>query len=280
MNSLGPLSIEPLTVARTDLSSRPLIRCFRESPDVFVFCPRSFLTHVVVSVATFPIVLWLCHRFQADWRTTIGLSMFPVFGAGGFVIGELIQRFATLRARFDRSQRLATINDETIPFAQIQAVQVLEYVHEFVDDEKIAQQVNLVRAIDGKISRMNLLQGTQSELTEMARELADFLNVDFDDQRVGREAFAAISRRERVGMVFVLIVGVVFLIAAAYFATINLLPQQSVDWNQLVLVLGGLGICFMTFAISVLRRTKRDILGRPSNSNVATPTSRTNDANQ
>ena len=130
MNRIGQLSTEPLTVNCIDRSCPSLIRTFRESPEVFVFCPRSFLWHVIISLAAFPVVLWLCHRFQSDLRTTIGFSLFPLFAAGGFGIGELIQRFATLRARFDRSQWLATINDETIPFAQIQAVQVLEYVPE------------------------------------------------------------------------------------------------------------------------------------------------------
>ncbi len=262
MIGLGQLSVEPLKVGRIDRSSSPLIRCFRESPEVFVFCPRSFCPYVAVSVAAFPIVLWLCHRFQADWRTTIVFSLFPVLGAGGFVIAELIQRFATLRATFDRSQRLATINNETIHFAQIQAVQVLEYVHEFEDDDDIVRQVNLVHVIDGKTSRTNLLQGTQPELTEMARELADFLGVEFDDHRIGREAFVAISRRETVGLVLVLIVGVGLLIGAAYFAAISLRLQQPVVRNQTVLVLSGLGICFTTLAILVLRRTRRDTLRR------------------
>ncbi len=267
MNSLGPLSAEPLTVERIDRSSSPLIRSFRESPEVFVFCPRSFLPYVAVSVAAFPIVLWLCHRFQADLRTTIGFSLFPVFGAGGFVIAELIQRFATLRARFDRSQRLVTINDETIPFAQIQAVQVLEFVREFEDDDDIVRQVNLVHAIEGKTSRTNLLQGTQPEFTELARELADFLDVELDDHCIGREAFVAISRRETVGLVLVLIVGVTLLIAAAYFAAMSLRLQQSVVRNQTVLVLGGLGICFTTLAILVLRRTRREIFRHANISN-------------
>ena len=119
-----------------------------------------------------------------------------------------------------------------------------------------------MHSIEGKTSRTNLLQGTQPELTEMARELADFLDVALDDHRIGREAFVAISRRETVGLVLVLIVGVIFLIGAAYFAAISLRLQQPVARNKTVLVLGGLGICFTTLAILVLRRTRREIRRR------------------
>ncbi len=244
-----------LDECRTDLSCPPLIRTRHESPEVFVLCPRSFAPHILVLLATFPMILWLCHRFQAEWSVTIGFALFPILGACGFGVAEFLQRFTGLRARFDRTSQVATINDETISFPEIHAIQMLERVKEFEDGKEIVRQVNLVRIAGGKTTRLNLLQGTQPELIEMARGLSRFLEVRVDEHLVEPSEFSAITTRPTIRGVILCVLGGVFLIVIAGYLVVAL--RQPINRNIVGAV--SLGACFVTLAALVFLRLRREI---------------------
>jgi len=139
----------------------------------------------LVSLALFPVVLAVCIAVRAEMRLTVGLSLFPLFAAGGFgVAASCYHKFGT-RARFDRNNRKISVTGLRhgegfrCSWDDICAVQFCDARRKRGEGAWHAYQVNLVVRSD-KSSRINLLDSRgKKKLRRIAKEIADFIAVPF-----------------------------------------------------------------------------------------------------
>ncbi len=255
----------------TDLSWSPLWLASRESDDVFVIHPRSFKWHIAISMLSFPAVVWMCLHFQAQTRLSIGLSLFPIFAGGGFLVGELLQRFLGRHATFDRVRRIADIDGHSIPWNDLRAVQVLEHIRDGAEDGQfLVIQLNLIYETNGTLTRRHLLQGIHGNLFVLANELAEFLAIPLGGKFVAREQLRAISRGARATMVLFLVVGMSALAGAVWAFRIEVNPKfergigfkTPEDRRFFVGILATLGAGFVVLSGLGLRTMSADLRQR------------------
>jgi len=175
---------EPLATAHS--ANGNIHRLSRVSPGVLELEPgRADWWAALVSLAFFPIVLAVCIAMHAEMRLTVGLSLSPLFGAGGFGVGAFCyHRFGT-RARFDRDRHMISVtglrHGEGLRYSwdDIRAVQFCDAGRKHGEGAWHAYQVNLVVG-STTVSRINLLDsGGKKKLHRIAKEIADFIGVPF-----------------------------------------------------------------------------------------------------
>jgi len=161
-------------------------RLSRVSSEVLVLEPgNSEWWAALIFLALTPVVLAVCLLKRADLRLTIGLTLFPVFGAAGCGVGAFcFHKFGT-RARFDRDTRKVSVTGARhgsgfrYTWDQIQAVQFCAGKREPGQGTAHPYQVNLVVGTNPP-SRLNLLNSRgKKPLRRIAAEIAAFLGVPF-----------------------------------------------------------------------------------------------------
>ena len=159
-------------------------RLSRVSPTVLVLEPgRSLWVSALVFLALFPVVLIVCIAKHAEVGLTLGLSLLPLSGAGGYAVPAFCyHRFGT-RARLDRDTQRVTVTGARhgaglrYSLADVRAIQFCDAGIKQGEGSWHAYQVNLVVAADVP-SRINLLDsGGKKRLRSIAREIADFAGV-------------------------------------------------------------------------------------------------------
>ncbi len=163
----------------------------RISEERMVFCGRTFGAHVALGLLLIPVVYVVCERLGAAHNLQIGLSLFPLFYAGGMAVGCLVTREAIPRIEYDRSrQRVLLPLGRELPLSDLLAVQVIEYLRKWGDDDELfAYQLNLCHMDRNKSQRLQLVECSDDEpLIRDARLMASTLGVPLHEHYLTPEA--------------------------------------------------------------------------------------------
>ncbi len=211
----------------------------RISGEWMVFRGRTFGMHVAWGLLSVPVVYWICGRFGADRGLQFGLTLFPIFYAGGMAVVCLVTLAAIPRIECDRSrQRVFLPLGLELPLSDILAVQVVEYLRQWRgDDELFAYQLNLCYIDRHKSQRMHLVECSADEpLLRDARLMACTLGVPRHEHYMTPEALLAWESREAKALTklaaWLLVSGIMATMLFAAFGLVIARQPQWPRWND------------------------------------------------
>ena len=186
---------EPLSAKMSQGS--PMWR-LRISGERMVFCGRTFGMHIAGGLLLAPVIYWTCGQWGADRGLQFGLTLFPIFYAGGMAVGCLVT-MAIPRIEYDLSrQRVLLPLGRELSLSEILAVQVIEYLRKWGDDDELfAYQLNLCYLDRHTPQRISLVECCADvPLIRDAQLMANTLGVPLHEHYLTPEAILAWESRE------------------------------------------------------------------------------------
>ena len=237
----------------------------RISGERMVFRGRTFGMHVACGVLSVPVVYWICGQFGADRGLEFGLTLFPIFYAGGMAAGCLIMLEAIPRIEYDRSRLRALLPlGRELPFSDIRAVQVIEYLRRWGDDDELfAYQLNLCSIDRHKPQRMQLVESCADEpLIRDAQLMASTLGVPLHEHYLTPEALldweSGQARTLTQLAAWLLVPGIMATMVFAAFGVVIARQPQWPRWNDPLWIGLLIPTVLLVVVIWVRCRMKRD----------------------
>ena len=171
----------------------------RISGERMVFCGRTFGMHIAGGLLLAPVIYWTCGQWGAVRGLQFGLTLFPIFYAGGMAAGCLVTMEAIPRVEYDCSrQRVLLPLGRELSLYDILSVQLIEYHRQWGDDDELfAYQLNLCYQDRHMPQRMLLVECHEVEqLIRDAQLMASTLGVPLHEHYLTPEAILAWESRE------------------------------------------------------------------------------------
>ncbi len=212
----------------------------RISGERMVFGGRTFGVHVALGLLLVPVVYAVCGQLGAVHNLQFGLSLFPLFYAGGMAVGYLVMREAIPRIDYDRSQQRVLLPlGRELPLSDVLAVQVIEYLRKWGDndDELFTYQLNLCHVDRHKPQRMQLVECHEDEpLIRDAQLMASTLGVPLHEHYLDPEAFLAWESRQGIALAklvsWLIIPGIIATMLFAVYGLVIVQQPQWPPWND------------------------------------------------
>ncbi len=208
----------------------------RISGERMVFGGRTFGMHVAGGLLLAPVIYWTCGQWGAARGLQFGLTLFPIFYAGGMAVGCLIMLEAIPRVEYDRSrQRVLLSLGRELPASDILAVQVIEYLQSRgIHNELFAYQLNLCYRDRLMPQRMQLAECHEDEpLIRDAELMASTLGVPLHEHYLTPETILAWESRQARAITklaaWLLVPGI---IATMLFAAFGLAIARQPKWPR------------------------------------------------
>ena len=161
----------------------------RESAGVISLEPTAFyLWRAAWFLAASPIAVLIGWHFRWSWEFFVCAVLFPLFGAGGLIVGHFFARHLGTKVRFSKDNQTVAfegyLHEEhrSLPLKCVGGIQFVSAMHHSEAVNSPTFQINLVIENAGAVSRINLLDNTDRKaLTQIAQSLAGFLGVPYYD---------------------------------------------------------------------------------------------------
>lgn len=172
------LVLIPSTPIKESLTWGSRMWQLRRAGESVVFEGRSFFWHIVVGLLLVPVVYGVCAYCQASANLQFGLTLFPLFYAGGMAVGILVvMRVPKLQLEL-KSRSITLPHGAIISFDRVVGIQVIEGVAKSMENDSamFRYQVNLCYRVRKTLQRLNLVQCQNERATEdLAKSLGNYL---------------------------------------------------------------------------------------------------------
>lgn len=161
----------------------------RESAGVISLEPTAYyLWRAIWFLAAIPIAVFIGWHFRWPWEFFVCAIVFPLFGAGGLIVGHFVAKQLGIRVRFGKDNQSVAFEGflhaerRPLPLNCVCGIQFISAQHRSESVNSRTFQVNLIIENEDAVSRINLLDNTDRKaLNKIAQSLAAFLEVPYHD---------------------------------------------------------------------------------------------------
>lgn len=234
----------------------------RRAGESVVFEGRSFFWHIVVGLLLVPVVYGVCGYRQASANLQFGLTLFPLFYAGGMAVGILVvMRVPRLEIQ-PQARQIVFPTGQTVPFAEVMAIQLIQRFTEY-DEECFSYQANLCYQNRGKVQRLCLAQSYDENSTaHLARRLAELLNLDVQEHYQPREVILSWYSQYTTPIKYLILITIIGAVLFIPWALWNMAQQADWSWSRLEWVGIAFPIIFLPLGMAGIsqQQSRRDRL--------------------
>lgn len=225
-----------------------------------VFEGRSFFWHIVVGLLLVPAVYGVCGYCQASTNLQLGLTLFPLFYAGGMAVGILVVMRAPKLQLELGSHSIILPHGAIISFDRVVGIQVIEGVAKSFENDSamFRYQVNLCYRVRKRLQRLNLVQCHNERATEgLAKSLGNYLNAPVYFHFLPKNIIEEHDQRERSTERGTVLVFGLFFVLFAGATVMAMFKQMRWTWKDPIwLFLVVPAVLFGMSCLAIARRRK------------------------
>lgn len=178
---------EPLPLRAT--ANHNIHQLMRESAGVISLEPTAYyLWRATWFLVASPVAAFIAWSFRWQWELFVCAIVFPLFGAGGLIVGHFVTKQLGTRVRFSKDNQSVVFEGflhterHPLPLNCVCGIQFISAQHRSESVNSRTFQVNLIIEKEDAISRIDLLDNTDHKaLMQIAQSLAAFLDVPYYD---------------------------------------------------------------------------------------------------